>query len=163
MLAVLLYQYVANKPAGIPDVWPAEVRDVTELPGPDWVVMSYVELETYKQTHKATYDAWYQNTFSPMSQKEKDFNKYIKRARVKDTLMAEMASENMERVRNGMWTVLQLVELTQDPTLKLVLDDINTLSFELAQSKLQGATHNLLTTEIKLGWIVKLQNNLFNE
>jgi hypothetical protein len=55
-----------------------------------------------------------------------------------------------------------LISLTQDPTLKLVLDDINTLSFELAQGKLESATHELLTTEIKNSWILKLQNNLFN-
>lgn len=96
------------------------------------------------------------------SQKEKDYNKYIQRAQIKDKLLAEMATENMERVRNGVWTVPDLIGLTQDPTLKLVLDDINTLSFELAQSKLLSVTHALLTTDIKNSWILKLQNNLFN-
>jgi hypothetical protein len=61
MLAVLLYEHVTNKPAGIPDVWPAEVREVIELPSPDWLEMSEAELEAYKATHQATYDTWYQS------------------------------------------------------------------------------------------------------
>lgn len=97
-----------------------------------------------------------------ISQKEIDFQKYLKRAAAKDRIIAEMASENMERVRNGVWTVPNLISLTQDNELKLVLDDINTLSFELAISKLQTISNLLLTTEIKTGWIVKLQSNLFN-
>ena len=80
----------------------------------------------------------------------------------KDKIIAEMASENMERVRNGAWSVANLISLTQDADLKHVLDDINTLSFELAMSKLQTITNPLLTAEIKLAWITKLQNNLYN-
>lgn len=102
------------------------------------------------------------NKFQPPNQKEKDYNKYIKRAEAKNKILAEMASENMERVRNGVWSVPQLVGLTQDVELKLVLDDVNTLSFELAQSKLLSCTNPLLTTEIKMGWIAKLQANLYN-
>jgi hypothetical protein len=99
---------------------------------------------------------------SILSQKEVDFQKYLKRASVKDQIIAEMAAENMERVRAGVWSVVDLVGLTQDAELKLVLDDINTLSFELAQSKLSSATNPLLTQAIKTGWILKLQANLFN-
>jgi hypothetical protein len=96
------------------------------------------------------------------TQKDLDYQKYLKRASVKDQILAEMASENMERVRNGVWTVPQLIALTQDVELKLVLDDIATLSFELAQSKLNAATNPMITSDIKTQWITKLQNNLFN-
>jgi hypothetical protein len=99
---------------------------------------------------------------SEPTQKEKDYAKYLRRAQVKDQLLAEMAAENMERVRNSTWTVSNLINLTQDPGLKLVLDDINTLSFELAQAKLNALAHPLLTSDIKLSWVTKLQNNLFN-
>lgn len=46
--------------------------------------------------------------------------------------------------------------------LKMVLDNINTLSFELAQSKLNAINIPLLTTEIKSDWIAKLQSHLYN-
>jgi hypothetical protein len=64
MLAVLLYEHVTNKPAGIPDVWPAEVREVIELPDSNWIAMSVAEFEAYKTTHQATYDTWYQSTLT---------------------------------------------------------------------------------------------------
>ena len=125
------------------------------------------ELEAFianmSQESKDSLRALFNNTAPPApSQKDLDYQKYLKRAAVKDQIIAEMASENMERVRAGIWTVANLIALTQDADLKLVLDDINTLSFELAQSKLQGATNPLLTTEIKNGWITKLQTHLYN-
>lgn len=94
---------------------------------------------------------------------EKDYNKYIKRASAKDKIIAEMATENMDRVRAGKWTVPDLIELTQNVDLKLVLDDISTLSFELAAAKLSTIRHKLLTDTIRKGWIAKLQANYYNE
>lgn len=97
-----------------------------------------------------------------LTQYEKDFIKYQKRAAIKDIIISEMAAENMQRVRAGVWTVSQLIELTQDVELKHVLDDVNTLSFELAQAKINALTNPLITAEIKTNWIVKLQNYLYN-
>jgi hypothetical protein len=118
--------------------------------------------EMSEETQVGFRHLFHNTTPAEPSQKEKDYNKYLQRAQVKDKLLAEMATENMERVRNGTWSVSDLIGLTQDPTLKLVLDDINTLSFELAQAKLLTATHALLTSDVKNSWIMKLQNNLFN-
>lgn len=131
------------------------------------VIVTNEELEAaivdMSQESKDALRALFGNTAPPApSQKDLDYQKYLKRAAVKDQIIAEMASENMERVRNGIWTVSDLVSLTQDPELKLVLDDINTLSFELAQSKLNSITNPLLITEIKTGWILKLQTHLYN-
>lgn len=98
-----------------------------------------------------------------LTQLQKDFDKYKKRAAVKDTIIATMASENMERVRNGVWTVPDLVGLTQDPELKLILDDVSTLSYELAVGKIQAATNSLLTEDIKNGWIAMLMAHFYNE
>jgi len=97
-----------------------------------------------------------------LSQKDKDFQKYLKRAAAKDKIIAEMASENMERVRTGIWTVQNLVDLTQDAELKRVLDDISTLSFELAAQKLQAINNPLLTSDIKNSWLQKLMSNFYN-
>jgi len=125
------------------------------------------ELETaiidMSEESKASLRATFNNTaMPPVSQQDLDYQKYIKRAAVKDQIMAEMASENMSRVRAGVWTVPNLISLTQDVELKLVLDDINTLSFELAQQKLQTLANPLVTVDIKNGWIIKLQTHLYN-
>ncbi len=97
-----------------------------------------------------------------LTQTEKDRLKYSKRASVKDQIMVEMATENMERVRAGIWSTPQLIALTQDPELKLVQDDLNSLSFELAVMKLQAITNPIITSEIKAGWIAKVQSHFYN-
>ena len=59
--AVLTYEFVSDKPAGIPDVWPAEIKnlgDSIELPGDDWVLMTESEYNTYFETHIGTYNTW---------------------------------------------------------------------------------------------------------
>jgi hypothetical protein len=115
--------------------------------------------EASKQALRNEFDG-YSNT--TLTAEEKDKLKYLKRASVKDTIIAEMATENMSRVRSGKWTVPDLVSLTQDPMLKLILDDINTLSFELAVLKLQTINNPLITKEIKEEWIRKLQTHFYN-
>lgn len=60
-LAILTYEFVSNKPEGIPDVWPCEVKPLgesTELPGEDWVLMTEEDYSTYLDTHRSTYEAW---------------------------------------------------------------------------------------------------------
>lgn len=96
------------------------------------------------------------------TQKELDFIKYKKRAAVKNDILAEMASNNMERVRSGVWTVPQLISLTQDVDLKSVLDDVNTLSFELAVGKVTDSTNELMTEAIKSEYIAMLVAHFYN-
>lgn len=98
-----------------------------------------------------------------LTAKEKDEIRFMKRASAKNRIIAEFAAENMERVRNGVWTVPQLVGLTQDTGLKALLDNVNTLSFEIAASMVPGLTNSLLTTEIKAAWVTKLQANFYND
>lgn len=131
------------------------------------LINNEAELETaisaMSEESKSSLRSVFNKTAPPApTAKELDYSKYTRRAAVKDQILAEMASENMERVRNGVWTVPDLIGLTQDVELKLVLDDINTLSFELAQSKLNAATHLLLTPAVKSEWILKLQSHLYN-
>jgi hypothetical protein len=122
-----------------------------------------IAIESMNEESKASLRSLFNGTPPPApTLKDLDYTKYTKRAAVKDQILAEMASENMERIRAGIWTVPDLIGLTQDVELKLVLDDINTLSFELAQSKLNAATNPLLTSTIKMGWILKLQSHLYN-
>lgn len=102
-------------------------------------------------------------TTPTLSQYDKDKLRYQRRALAKDTLLAEMAAENMARVRAGVWTVSDLTALMQDPTLKATLDLIATLSFEMAAQALASSTHPLLTADIKAGWVDKLQANFYLE
>lgn len=98
---------------------------------------------------------------SSTAQHEKDLDRYTRRASVKDLIIAEMAAENMERVRSGVWTVADLVALTQDPILKEIILDILILSFELAYQKIDAITNDLITTEIKNHWKAKLASHFY--
>lgn len=70
-----------------------------------------------------------------------------------------ICADNMERIRTGAWTVTQLVELTADPVFKNIQDDINGLSF----GKIMELTNPIITNEIKMDWVGRLQANLFND
>jgi hypothetical protein len=91
-----------------------------------------------------------------------DIERFTKRAQVKNQIIAEMAAENMQRVRSGLWQVSDLVSLTQDLELKSVLDDVNSLSFELASQKVGQLTNALITQDIKDEWLVKLAAHFYN-
>lgn len=95
------------------------------------------------------------------SQLELDTTRYARRAQAKNQIIAEFAAENMSRVRVGAWTVQQLVGLTQDAGLKALLDNVNTLSFEIAAQQIPSLTNALLTKEIKAGWVAKLQAHFY--
>lgn len=95
------------------------------------------------------------------NQQELDYQKYRKRAAAINTMMAEMASENVTRVRSGIWTVNDLVSLTQDVQIKEILTDLMSLSFEIAYSKIDGVTNPLITSEIKAAWKLKLASNFY--
>jgi hypothetical protein len=101
--------------------------------------------------------------WSKPTPQQRDLIKYRKRAAVKDQIIAEMATENVDRLRRGVWTTPQLIALTQDAELKLVQDDINSLSFELAVMKLNSVSNPLITPDIKLGWIQKVMKHYYNE
>lgn len=98
----------------------------------------------------------------PLSQEQRDFIRFMKRANVKNQIVAEMAMENMARLRAGVWTTANLTALTQDAELKLVLDDVNTLSYELAIPKVQALTNPIITPQIKAGWVAKLMSHFYN-
>lgn len=61
-LAVKLCKDASDKPAGIPDLWPAEVRELGEssvLPEGAWALMTYEEYTDYVRYYKPSYDTWY--------------------------------------------------------------------------------------------------------
>lgn len=166
-LAVKLYQHVPSdkKLDGIPDMWPAEVielRESTTLPGENYILMTIQELDTHKNTYLEAFESWNNDRLAASIAKEKAIVKYMTRARVKDRLIAEIAVENVERIKNGTWQISDLIALTQDAGIKAVLDDMNSLSFELALAKIDNIAAPIITTEIKNQWKAKLASSLFN-
>lgn len=117
--------------------------------------------EADKQSLRNEFDGGFKNL--PLTQLEKDYIKYEKRSYIKDKIIAEMATENMSRIRSGVWTVPDLISLTQDQEIKGVLDDVHSLSFELAVNKIRALSNPLITQSIKKAWITKLTSYFFNE
>jgi hypothetical protein len=62
-IAVKFYSANPDKPAGMPDEWPwqcREIGDATEYadePGP-WTIMTLDAFETYREEKRPLYDAW---------------------------------------------------------------------------------------------------------
>lgn len=106
------------------------------------------------------YEAIY-NTYLPIILREKDRMTMLNRSLVKDKIIGEIATENKERIRQGLWTVAQLVALTEEPDFKAIMNDIQGLSYELAQQKIMAWVHPLITQEMRMGIVMKLQDNLF--
>lgn len=99
--------------------------------------------------------------YEPIILKEKDRITMKKRAEVKDSLIGQIGTDNKERLRNGVWTQTELITFLGSEECKLVLGDIQGLSFELAQGKIMAMTNPLITMEIKMTWINILKENLF--
>lgn len=61
-LAVLKYQFVVDKPIGMPDAWPSEIVELGTFPPdarPGWVQMTISEYLTHVATNRSAYDTWY--------------------------------------------------------------------------------------------------------
>lgn len=153
MIAYLTRAKDSNKEHGLPDdcPWTSWYWQEGDPIVNDAIIVTEEEFATIMQT------------WGPEIQKAKDKARYRERAKVKDELIVGICADNMERIRNGSWTVSQLVELTADPVFKNIQDDINGLSFELAQGKIMALTNPIITSEIKMEWVGRLQANLFND
>jgi hypothetical protein len=100
-------------------------------------------------------------SFEPAILKEKDRIAMEKRAQIKDALIGEIASENKERLRTGIWSYADLVGFLNSEESKKVMNEINGLSFELAQGSIMAITNPIITMDIKLTWVNRLKENLF--
>ena len=94
-----------------------------------------------------------------LTQSEKDISRFIKRANVKDSLLAWMAADNMSRIRSGEWTLENLKSLLID--LSPINSMMQTLSFELAAKSIQSNNNPLMTAEIKDAWVAKLTEHFY--
>jgi len=101
MFAVKLYSSVTNKPAGIPDGWPAELYDIgnvdelpEEYPSEDgWLLMNDADVANQKASNQSAYNTWYTAYKNPISS---IVDKSISRAQLfGDTLIQQFAVENV--------------------------------------------------------------------
>ena len=123
---------------------------------------------TGTQVAQAINDAWVILAEYPVppeapepTQFERDQARYIKRAAVKDSLLAYMAADNMSRVRSGVWTVAALTSLLADPSVAAANQFMGTLSFELAAQAIAQVATPLLTPAIRTDWINRLQEHFY--
>ncbi len=61
-LAVLLWANTPNKPQGMPDAWPSEVKELRnsqELPSSSWLLMTFEDYKAYLDHRRDTYNQWY--------------------------------------------------------------------------------------------------------
>ena len=101
------------------------------------------------------------STYEPIILKEKDRIAMEKRAQIKEGLIGEIASENKERLRTGVWSYTDLVTFLNSEESKKVMNEINGLSFELAQGSIMAIVNPIITMDIKLQWVQRLKDNLF--
>ena len=155
--------------AGLEFVWARESRYPTDVPEffgtcPD-DADTQVDgvLGVYLQADWETMRADEMHARGPQTQFEKDQLRYTKRAAAKDELLAYMAADNMSRVRSGAWSVTDLTALMDDPAVVAANALMGTLSFELAAQQIQAATTPLLTAEIKVDWVSRLEAHYYLE
>ena len=153
-----------NKASGMPNEWPWQEciiddseQSTYEMNG--WLCLSADAYVLYKAQYQSAYNTWFA---TQPTQFNADKERYQRRAAAKDGMIATLAAGNMSRIRSGIWTVPQLVTFMQDSIVLQILTDINTLSFELAYSKVDSISSPLVTTEIKTEWKTLLASNFYN-
>lgn len=152
----------ANKHPQMPDNYFYEKYEIEDIEQSRFEGLGYlVKTPEEFESIMSDIDLTAYNAAVAPTQAEKDMIRFAKRAAAKDLIIAEMATENMARLRSGTWTVPQLISLTTDAQLKDILGDITALSFEIAASKIPYLTNPILTTEIKTGWAQKLASHFY--
>ena len=138
-LAVRLYSHVdaAHKPDGIPDVWPAEVRELgssTTLPGEDWILMTTSDYAAYIAANKSTYDAWLtsiQAANAPQQTVEKRIQDAMKFGH---QMILEFAAGNVlrgltvDQVKIVATQYAEIQQLLQSGSLYVALNEISALT-----------------------------------
>lgn len=163
-IAVLKYEFVSEKPAGIPDVWPAETKflgESTTLPGENWVLMTEEELSDYLESHQTTYSNWEVN-INLTENKKKRIKEVDRRTQeiISNgfTFDSNQFSLSIEAQIN--WSGLVTLEslLTWPMTITTKVDG----SYLLAQSDLLyfiGTGKTVITTTLDSGRTLKISIN----
>lgn len=164
MIAFKIQSQNAAAPAGIPDEWPWIEQIIEDGERDEYVTHGYTCLSAdsyvlYKESYRPQYEAWCATL--PI-QFDNDREKFLRRAGNLNQMLADVAAGNMARVRSGLWTVNDLISLTQDSNLMAIMSDIHVLSFEIAYQKIDGIDHVLITPDIKEAWKKILMDHFYN-
>ena len=116
--------------------------------------------ETNRASIQAIIDGFDFN--DPMNAIEKDQIKYGCRASSRDKIISLIAANNVERVRTGVWTTQDLIDLTNSAEVITILNNLNSLSFEIALQNIENATHPLATQAIKDEYSAIITEHLYN-
>jgi hypothetical protein len=150
-----------QRPSGIPGEYPWQETPCTEsnqeaLIADGWLIVGDADYAALKASMAVQVA-----TAATAPTLESDERKYLLRSLSKDKIIAGFAGENMARLRAGQWTTPQLIMLTQHPQSIAVLNDVQSLSFELAVQKIAAHPDPLMTPEVKASMIDKLTANFF--
>lgn len=133
-LAVLLYKYTSNPPAGMPGDWPAEIKELdvdAELPGPLWLWMTDEQLTAQRKTHQAAYDT-YANAIRAQNDQMIALDAILERARrFGSALIVQTAKENV------------LMGITQAGKTRLVADYCQKLTYYLQTGSMYAALEEI--------------------
>jgi len=132
-LAVLTYEFVTEKPIGMPDAWPAqivEIRSPNFVLEENWIIMTDTQLAAYKAEHQAAYNTWESAYFAATPQqlvtgivkKAKDFG---------NDLADSFATRNV------------LMGITQAGKTRLVTDYCHKLSHYMSTGSLYAAIEEI--------------------
>lgn len=163
-LAVLLYAYVVDKPIGMPDNWPCEVRELGEgvtVPGPNWQLMTSEQLQSWKNLHNASYEAWRLANATPSQTAV--VNNIIAQARAfGESLILEAARDNilMGIAQAGKTRAVadycqKLMNYLQSGSLYAAIEEINAMINDLTRPLLNLSP--FITTERLIAFRTKIQ------
>ncbi len=74
-LAVKLWRNTPDKPLGMPDAWPSEVKELgklREVPSPEWLLMTSEDYACYIKARKDIYTQWAKSNVTPSTWKDPD-------------------------------------------------------------------------------------------
>ena len=92
-----------------------------------------------------------------------DYLRFLRRVDAKGSILAEIAAENLQRVRLSIWSADQLKNLMDHQGIRNVVSCIELLAFEMAIVQIMELNIVEITGEIKQGWISKLEGGLFSQ
>jgi hypothetical protein len=160
-LAVIKNLHVTEKPAGIPDEWPAEVVELSDgvaFP-PDertgWIVMTQPEYAAHLAANKASYDAWLVTQLPPPDLQTIVENKILAAMSFGTSLIVEYGARNVLSGR----TVAQIRQIS------VKLAEVQTLLtsgslYCARQAIIDMVPDSLVTVDDQAEFLWKLNNYL---
>lgn len=157
-IAYITYKYASNRPSTIPEEYPYLKKEVEDdyIPREEELILTP---EQYQQLLDSFNTVMQEHENSLLKEKLK--KRMLLRSYAKDMLIVKMSHENLLRMYQGVWTQNDIKSLPNDKQLESILQDISSLSFEMAIPKIMSLNNPLITAEIKQDWINTLYAHLY--